>query len=114
MAQRAAVVHRKVAGRLTLFTSNWRVITEDPWVLNYIQGCTIDLTAQPTKYHTSQELKFPCHEMKCLTKEVNKMLEKQAVSQIPQRQAAKGFQSQLLLILRKDGGMRPVINLKGQ
>ena len=112
IAQRAALTHRQIAGRLALFTSNWRVITKDPWVLNCIQGYTIDLTEQPTQFQSPQELRFPLHEMECLTKEVEKMLEKQAVSQVPREQAAKGFQSQLFLVPKKEGGMRPVINLK--
>ena len=112
VAQRVALDHMQIAGRLSLFTPNWKVITKDPWVLNCIQGYTIDLTEQPIQYQPPQPLGFPLHEMESLTKEVEKMVEKQAVSQVPRGQAAKGFQSQLFSVPKKDGGMRPIINLK--
>ena len=41
------------------------------------------------------------------------MIAKHAVSQVPKTQANKGFMSQLFSVSKKDGGMRPTINLKG-
>ena len=41
------------------------------------------------------------------------MIAKQAVSQVPQERSNKGFLSQLFSVLKKNGGMRPIINLKG-
>ena len=36
-------IHNNIAGRLRLFTPNWQVITQDPWVMNcFVQGYTID------------------------------------------------------------------------
>ena len=67
VAQRVALQHVQIAGRLHLFVPNWKVITKDPWVLTCIEGYTIDLTEQPTQHQPPQELKFPPHEMKCLT-----------------------------------------------
>ena len=112
VAQRVALQHVQIAGRLHLFVPNWKVITKDPWVLICIEGYTIDLTEQTTQHQPPQELKFPPHEMECLTKEVERMVKKQAISQLPRGQAAKGFLSQLFPVPKKDGGMRPIINLK--
>ena len=113
MAQRVAQNHHLIAGRLSLFTPNWKIITKDQWVLNTIQGYTIDLVCQPHQPYPPIELKFPQAETEDLTQEVQKMLAKQAVSQIPKEQANKGFKSQLFSVPKKDGGMRPIINLKG-
>ena len=41
------------------------------------------------------------------------MVAKQVVSQIPQQEASKGYKSQLFSVPKKDGGTRPIINLKG-
>ena len=41
------------------------------------------------------------------------MLTKQAVSKIPKEHSNKGFLSQLFSVPKKDGGTRPIINLKG-
>ena len=40
------------------------------------------------------------------------MLQKGAITEIPQVEAKQGFYSSLFLVPKKDGGMRPVINLK--
>ena len=113
MAQRVAQTHFLIAGRLSLFTHNWGIITKDQWVLNTVQGYTIDLVCPPHQPCPPIELKFPQAETEELTLEVQKMIAKQAVSQIPREQANKGFISQLFSVPKKDGGMRPIINLKG-
>ena len=83
MTQRVAETHSMIAGRLSLFTPNWRVITNDMSVLNCIQGYTIDLVSQPHQARPPAELKFSQAETESLTAEVQKMIMKQAVSQIP-------------------------------
>ncbi len=40
------------------------------------------------------------------------MLKKKAIIEIPTQQEAKGFTSQLFSVPKKDGGTRPIINLK--
>ena len=47
-----------------------------------------------------------------LKAEVQKLLDKQAIQTIPQNQSNKGFHSQLFTVPTKDGGLRPIINLK--
>ena len=113
MAQRVATKNTLIAGRLHLFTQNWRAITQDPWVINSIQGYIIDLVSQPVQYQTPKELSFPQEETRSLTEEVVKMIEKGAISVVPREQKAKGFHSQLFCVPKKDGGKRPIINLKG-
>ena len=104
MAQRVATKNTLIAGRLHLFTQNWRAITQDPWVINSIQGYTIDLVSQPVQYQTPKELSFPQEETRSLTEEVVKMVEKGAISVVPREQKAKGFHSQLFCVPKKDGG----------
>ena len=112
MAQRVAINHCLIAGRLSLFSQNWEIITKDQWVLNTIQGYTMELLCQPYQLHPPAELAFSRSETEDLTQEVHKMVTKQAVSQIPREQANKGFISQLFSVPKKEGGMRPTINLK--
>ena len=40
------------------------------------------------------------------------MLTKRAVAPVPREHRAKGFLSQLFIVPKKDGGMRPIVNLK--
>jgi len=112
MAQRIASNQTLIAGRLKLLLRNWRVITQDPWVLECVQGYSIDLKEQPYQYKPQMELNFPPKEVSCLSAEVTKMIDKHAITPVPKEQAAKGFQSQLFTVPKKDGGRRPIINLK--
>ena len=84
----------------------------DPWVINCIQGYTIDLVTQPIQYHAPKELTFTQEETQNLKVEVEKMIEKQAISVVPREQSAKGFHSQLFSVPKKDRGTRPIVNLK--
>ena len=106
VAQRLAANHSQLAGRLHLFTDNWRVISQDPWVIDCIQGYTIDLAEQPVQSRAPWEINFPKEEADALTVEVQGMLEKQAISRVPREQEAKGFISQLFLVPKKGGGIK--------
>ena len=72
MTQRVSKTQCLIAGRLSLFTPNWRVITQDPWVLNCIQGYTIDLVDEPHQTHPPAELRFSQSETESLTAEAHK------------------------------------------
>ena len=108
VAQRVAKIYSQIAGRLHLFTSNWSVISKDPWVIQGVQGYTIELVEQEW---APRELAFPQEETNTLTQEVQEMLKKQAISPVPRDQAAKGFISQIFVIPKKGGGQRPLKGL---
>ena len=72
MAQRVEQSHRVIAGRLSLFTPNWQVITKHLWVLICIQGYTIDLVCQSHQVYPPVELKYPQSETQSLSMEVQK------------------------------------------
>ena len=67
MAQRIAQNHFLIAGRLSLFTPNWKIITKDQWVLYTIQGYEINLVCRPHHPYPPVELKFPQTETEELT-----------------------------------------------
>ena len=79
MAQRTATSHTLIPGRLQLFLPNWKRITADPWVINCIQGYSIDLIQEPFQHQAPKELVFSQEEMDHLTTEVEKMVKKQAI-----------------------------------
>ncbi len=103
MAQRVASRQPLIAGRLKLFLNTWRVITNNPWAIDCVQGYTIDLEDQPYQYQPPQELTFSPEETDCLSAEVTKMTEKHAIDPVPRVQAAKGFQSQLFAVRKGRG-----------
>uniref|UniRef100_A0A914XPV2 Reverse transcriptase domain-containing protein n=1 Tax=Panagrolaimus superbus TaxID=310955 RepID=A0A914XPV2_9BILA len=96
------------AGRLRHFASNWSKITNDPFVLEAIKGYKLPFREgkkpkQPRNYYcrdaTEPEIKA----------EVISLLEKDAIEKGETAQ----WLSTVFSVPKKDGGMRPVINLRG-
>ena len=75
------------AGRISLFLSDWKALTSNPWVIQTVEkGYIIPLTTTPVQ----QSLPHPPH---LSTKETSllkdEILEKQAVQKVPA--STKGF-----------------------
>ncbi len=99
------------AGRLAHFACNWDKITKDQWVLSTIKGYRMEFHSMPCQVHKPHPPRFNKEQQVLMEKEVQKLLDKGAVVQlevVPQ----DSFLSTLFLVPKKDGGQRPVINLK--
>ena len=103
-----------VGGRLTQFLHHWEKFTTDVWVLSVIRG-GLDLVFQERPplsdspipmSQTSDKEKF-----RLLSEEVQSLLLKRVIEEIPPTQSTPGFYSRLFLVPKKTGGMRPVIDL---
>jgi hypothetical protein len=95
------------AGKLWDHVDTWKVITRDMWVLDTIRGYHIDFLwepHQPALPHSPQ-----CSE-ELIVEELKELLGKGAIAEVQNPQG--GFYSNLFLVPKKDGGQRPVINLK--
>lgn len=100
----------KVAGRLASFIDTWKVLTGDIWVLNTIVGYQIPFKGEPQQAQRPPEPVFSEEHTTLLWKEVQSLLQKGAI--LPQLESSEGFYSTLFLVPKKNGQMRPVINLK--
>ena len=103
-----------VGGRLNQFLHHWEKFTTDVWVLSVIRG-GLDLVFQERPplsdspipmSQTSDKEKF-----RLLSEEVQSLLLKRVIEEIPPTQSTPGFYSRLFLVPKKTGGMRPVIDL---
>ena len=102
-----------VTGRLALFLANWQRVTQDCWVLNTIQGYKIEFLSEPIGRPPPQRgAALTSSEQSLLQEEVQKLQSKGAIVELAPRETDRGFYSSLFLVPKKDGGMRPVINLK--
>ena len=70
------------------------------------------LDHKPTQPIPPRELVFPKQEADGLSTEVQSLLQKQAVSELQEMTGTQCFLSQLFAVPKKDGGVRPVVNLK--
>ena len=52
-------------------------------------------------------------ECQSLSAEIAALLEKGAVTLLPSKEMGQGFYSAFFLIPKKDGGLRPILNVKG-
>ena len=88
----------------------WRQITSDPWVLESIAGYHLEFESEPVQYCLPKAPPFNPMEIKLIDNEVIKLIDKGAV--VPVLYEHKEFISNIFLVPKKTGDMRPVINLK--
>ena len=75
-----------------------------------VQGFRLPLLQTPVQSKPPPEIHLAADQTALITTEVEELIRKGAIS--PALQAPEGFVSQLFLVPKKDGGFRPVINLK--
>uniref|UniRef100_A0AC34FUH3 Reverse transcriptase domain-containing protein n=1 Tax=Panagrolaimus sp. ES5 TaxID=591445 RepID=A0AC34FUH3_9BILA len=98
------------AGRLKNFIKNWRKITTDPFVIRALKGYRIPfLGSPPRRVHDVSRGTDP--KTSEAEEEVKKLLEKKAIFEISKRKSR--WISGMFFVPKKDGSLRPVINLKG-
>ncbi len=101
-----------VGGRLQFFLPNWKLITADAWVLSTVSGYNIEFSDIPVQQVPPKPFRFGSLEAELLEVEVQEMLAKDAIECVPEADRAHAFVSQLFLRPKKDGGWRPVFNLR--
>ena len=102
---------QQLAGRTVLHLENWAKITDSQWVLDTVAGYKLELEKIPCQTHhpvtvAQRNQEEPIHQ------EVQTLLDKGAVIEVPPAQADKGFYSTLFLVLKKEGQNRPVVNIR--
>ena len=102
LAQTAACQNLPLAGQVSHFIKNWEVITQDLWVLNCVNGYTISLRSKPHQHAPPKELHFSKEDTLNLTKELQNMVDKNAISRVCKRR--EGFLSQLFMVPKKRWG----------
>ena len=101
----------QLAGRLSLFKNNWEKICSDRWVLDAIQGYQIEWLARPCQRHQPACPHFSKEETESLETEIGQMVLKGAITPV-ETGMENDFVSSIFLVPKKDGGHRPIINLK--
>ena len=100
----------KHGGRIQAYSQNWRVLTQDPWILEVVQGMKIPWLSLPRQKVEPNQLTFSTEITQKVSVEVAKMTELGVIQKCQDTQTQ--FVSTLFLRPKKDGGVRPIINLK--
>ena len=92
------------------FLPNWSRVTHDQEILDMVVGYKLELTAPPVQHKVKAPLRFLLTESKKIEAEISELLQKGALTNvIPD---SDQYVSNLFLVPKRDGGSRPVINLK--
>jgi hypothetical protein len=101
-----------VGGRLTQFQEFWNHNIVDKWAKQIvIQGYYIPFLVKPQLTTQVRRTFLPKDQHPVLLEEIEQMLAKDAIEQVHPK--TPGFYSTFFLVPKKDGGQRPVLNLKG-
>ena len=101
----------EVGGRVSFCLDNWQVITQDPRVLSVVkEGYQIEWVSKPCQMVPPFQPTFSPEMNTLVDKEVQDMILKGAIIEVSPTQGQ--YVSTIFLVTKKDGGMRPVINLK--
>ena len=101
-----------MGGRLSHFLTEWESITSDKWVLSLIrEGYKLEFIQKPP-FRGIKETMVPICQAMSIEKEIENLLFKNAIERVSQKDAMNGFYSTLFLVPKKNGEMRPVINLR--
>ena len=109
LAQTAACQNLPLAGRVSHFIKNWEIITQDSWVLNCVKDYTINLLSKPHQLAPPKELNFSKEETLNLSKEVQIMVDKNAISRVCTKTGR--FPITTVHGSKERWGPKPIINL---
>ena len=85
-------------------------ITQDPWVLGVVKGYQLELVQTPSQINPVVSKARSPTERQAISTEVEALLTKGAVRKVQPQ--PNQFTSRLFVVPKKDGSLRPVINLK--
>ena len=101
----------KVGGKIKFHLKNWLHLTHDPYILDLVKGFRIPLTEPVQPSQNSFPPPKSRDALEVLDKEVASMLEKKAIRVVSSGRNDRVF-SHLFVAPKKDGGFRPIVNLK--
>ncbi|XP_078243361.1 uncharacterized protein LOC144587247 [Pogona vitticeps] len=94
--------------RLSPYLHNWTLITNDIWVLNIItSGYRLEFIRLPPLGQVNPTSFDPILEEEILT-----LLQKGAIQKVSSEDVLDGFYSRYFLVPKKDGGLRPILDLR--
>ncbi len=99
---------------LSQFISAWKVIPGiSRWLLNVIErGYTLQFRRRPPRFNgVVQSLTSP-RNAQALRQEIGCLLEKGAVERVPPHELESGFYSRYFVVPKRDGGLRPILDLR--
>ena len=100
------------ARKLQHFTSNWKLLTKDRWVLEAVQGYHTEFMSRPLQVKRPHPPAYPVEQTSPILAELRELHQKGAITELT-TPLTEGFYSNLFLVpKKKEGSQRSIINLK--
>ena len=91
----------------------WRAIAPHPWILNTVEkGYKIQFAGKPPIFEKVLFSQATGQAADILQAEIESLLCKNAIREIPLHQAHMGFYSRYFIVKKKGGGFRPILDLR--
>jgi hypothetical protein len=99
---------------LVNFAEAWQNLTNiSPWVLRTVEiGYRLQFQVRPPKFNGVVWTLVHPEQGLVLGQEVNSLLEKGAIERVPPLVRESGFYSRYFIVPKKDGGLRPILDLR--
>ena len=83
------------------------------WVLGIIKrGFSLQFHRRPPRFTARVETSVPLNVAHLLRAEISKLISKGAIELVPRAQGEQGIYSRYFLVPKKDGGIRPILDLR--
>lgn len=98
---------------LALYQEAWRECSAHPWVLATVtKGYRLQFAVKPPPFNGVIASVAHGDSARVLEAEISGLLEKRAIRRVPAGEVQKGYYSRYFLIPKKDGGLRPIMDLR--
>lgn len=89
----------------------WNKFTNDKWILDTVHpGYKIEFFEEPYQLTNPKQIKFNEEKFNLVSQEVQNLIDKGAIEEV--MDTSDAFMSNIFLVPKKDGTLRPIINLK--
>ncbi|KAL0199690.1 hypothetical protein M9458_002877, partial [Cirrhinus mrigala] len=98
---------------LALHQEAWRECSPHPWVLATVtRGYRLQFAVKPPPFNGVMASVANGDSARVLEAEISSLLEKRAIRRVPVGETQRGYYSRYFLIPKKDGGLRPILDLR--
>lgn len=100
-------------GPLSLHAEAWRACGTHPWVMSTItRGYRIQFGTKPPRFNGVLVSTAQGEAAQVLEAEIATLLSKGAIQRVPEGEIETGFYSRYFIIPKRDGGLRPILDLR--
>ena len=103
----------QVGARLLFYHRKWFSITSDQWVLDTLKnGLRMEFLQYPGTRLRETCVPRDGIQESVIVEEINVLLEKSVIELVPLKEENQGFYSTIFIVPKRQGGLRPILNLR--